>query len=168
MPAFRHPPAAERPTSPGADYGVPQDGGELVSWAFVAERLASALAYWLATVRPDRRPHAMPVWGVFMDDDLFLETSPRTRKARNLALNPSAVVHTADPDQVVVVEGTVQPVRPSFEMARQVASAFNAKYPGYEPSPATWDGGGLYVVQPRLVLAWRGMPTATRWRFDGS
>ena len=46
------PSAAERPDTPGPDYGVPATGGTMVEWGHVLERLSSADAYWIATVTP--------------------------------------------------------------------------------------------------------------------
>jgi hypothetical protein len=39
------------------------------------------------------------------------------------------------------------------------------KYDGYAPDPAEWENESLYRVEPRVVFAWRDMPTATCWRF---
>jgi nitroimidazol reductase NimA-like FMN-containing flavoprotein (pyridoxamine 5'-phosphate oxidase superfamily) len=111
------------------------------------------------------RPHAAPVWGVFVADDLFLETSPTTRKARNLARNPAVVVHTESAEEVVIVEGKAAPFTPPAGLATQIARSFAAKYEGYEPDPAEWTMGSLYCVTPSVVFAWRDMPTATCWRF---
>jgi nitroimidazol reductase NimA-like FMN-containing flavoprotein (pyridoxamine 5'-phosphate oxidase superfamily) len=145
---------------------VPAHGGELVAWSFVIERLREATAYWLVTVRPDGRPHAMPVWGVFVDDELYLETDPETRKARNLAANPSVVVHPDGADEAVIVEGTATAIRPDPVRGNRIAAEFTRKHPGYRPGATQWEGGGLYCITPRVVFAWRDMPTATRWRFD--
>ena len=96
--AFAQPPRPERPMSPPPSYGVPTQGGELMPWSFVIEQLERARNYWVVTVGRRETPHSAPVWGVFVSDDLFFETSPMTRKARNLARNPAAVVHTESGD----------------------------------------------------------------------
>jgi hypothetical protein len=140
----------------------------MMAWSFVVERLTTARNYWVATVRPDGRPHAAPIWGVFVEDDLYLETDPGTRKARNLAADPRVNVHPELADEVVIVDGLAEPFRPDGHTAVALATAFSSKYTGYEPEPDAWDGGGLYVVTPEIVLAWRDMPTATRWRFGRS
>ena len=162
---FAEVPIAERPSSPGPDYGVPAEGGELMPWSFVEERLTAARTYWIASIRPDGRPHTMPVWGVYLEQDLYLETSPRTRKARNIASDPRVAVHLELGDEAVIIDGVALEARPQRSLGERLASAFAAKYPGYEPEPDSWDGGGLYAVQPHTVFAWRDMPTATRWRF---
>jgi nitroimidazol reductase NimA-like FMN-containing flavoprotein (pyridoxamine 5'-phosphate oxidase superfamily) len=168
--AFRAAPPAERPTSPPASYGVPQPGGELIPWGHVIERLAAASGYWLGTVTPDGRPHVVPVWGVVVDDDLYLETgAPETAKMRNLARERRVHVHLDDVDDVVIVTGEAVLVQPSGELAEALARAFHAKYPGYDPPPDAWGpegDGGLTRIDPETVLAWRDMPTATRWRFQ--
>lgn len=163
--AFTSPIGPERPRTPGRDYGVPRRGGELISWEVVVERLREAANYWVATVDARRRPHCMPIWGVFVANDLYLETSPSTLKARNLIGNPGIAVHLEDGDRVVAIEGVAEPFRPNGRRAREIADAYGAKYAGYHPAPSSWDQGGLYRVLPRVVFAWRDMPTATRWRF---
>ena len=168
MNAFRDPPPPERPASPPASYGVPQAGGELIAWDHVVERLTSASGYWLGTVTPDGRPHVVPVWGVLVDDDLYLETgAPETAKMRNLARERRVHVHLDDVDDVIIVTGTAEFVQPAGDLGEALARAFHAKYPGYDPSPADWGpegDGGLARIDPETVLAWRDMPTATRWR----
>jgi nitroimidazol reductase NimA-like FMN-containing flavoprotein (pyridoxamine 5'-phosphate oxidase superfamily) len=163
--AFAEPPSAERPTTPGRDYGVPETGGEMVDWTTIVDRLRSAQAYWLATVTPTGRPHVVPIWGVMVGDDLYLETgAPSTAKNRNLATNPAIAVHLDDPNDAVIVMGTAEPARPERELGTLLAAAFSAKYKGYSPGPTDWEGGGLIRVDPTTILAWRDMPTATRWR----
>lgn len=41
-------------------YGIPESDDGLLSWAFVAERMAADRSYWVTTVRPDGIPHARP------------------------------------------------------------------------------------------------------------
>ncbi len=145
---------------------MPTDGGELMTWAWVRERLDPARTYWMATVDPQHRPSAMPVWGVVVEDDLYLETPAVTRRARSLARNPAVAVHLELGDHLVAIEGTAEGIVPEPALAVAMAAAFAAKYDAYDPAPTEWDGGGLYIIVPRTVFAWRDMPTATRWRFS--
>jgi hypothetical protein len=163
--AFANPPAAERPRTPDTSYGVPRTGGRMADWAFVIKQLADARNYWVATVGADGRPHAAPVWGVLVADDLYLETSPATRKARNIERSGALTVHVGG-DEAVIVEGDAAAFRPAPALGREIAAAFKAKYADYSPEPDSWDQGGLYRVVPRTVFAWRDMPTAARWRFQ--
>ena len=132
----------------------------------MVERLAGAEAYWLATVTPSRRPHAVPIWGVLLDGELYLETgAPSTIKNRNLASNPAVSVHLDGANDAVIVTGTAVPVRPEPLLETELIEAFHTKYPGYRPEPGGWARGGLVRVAPSAVLAWGEMPTATRWRW---
>jgi nitroimidazol reductase NimA-like FMN-containing flavoprotein (pyridoxamine 5'-phosphate oxidase superfamily) len=166
MGSLSSPPAAERPDTPGPDYGVPATGGTMVDWSHVVERLTSAEAYWVVTVTPRNRPHAVPIWGVYVDDELYLEVgAPETAKNRNIASNPAISVHLDGANDVVIVNGTAEPTRPDHDLGIALAAAFKAKYRDYQPGPTDWDGGGLVRVVPESVLAWTDMSTATRWRF---
>jgi nitroimidazol reductase NimA-like FMN-containing flavoprotein (pyridoxamine 5'-phosphate oxidase superfamily) len=137
----------------------------MVNWQFVIERLAAARNYWLGTVSSDGRPHTAPIWGVFVEDDLYLETSPQTRKARNLARRSAVTVHIELGDEAVIVEGDAGEVRPERQLGKSLARAFAQKYEGYRPAADAWESGSLYRVTPVTVFAWRDMPTAVRWRF---
>lgn len=103
-------PLAERPDM--ADYGVDTPDWEPLCWSWAAERLIANRNFWVVTVSGNGRPHAMPVWAVWDDDELALAFScaPRARKARNLAANPRAVVMIEDTVECVSVEGTASPV----------------------------------------------------------
>ena len=162
-------PEVSRPSMPEG-YGVPSDAEGLLPWSWVEERLDAAATYWIGTTRPDGRPHAVPIWGAWLDDTFYFEGSPDTRRGRNLAHNPAVVVHLDRGDDVVIVEGTAEEIgRPARSLATRLAEAFARKYRakhGYAPKPDTWDEGGLYAVRPSLVLAWSDFPrTTTRFRF---
>jgi hypothetical protein len=159
-------PKRERPDCPSKSYGVPRRGGELIEWAHVIDRLTSAEGYWIGTVTPDDRPHVVPIWGCFVANDLYLETgAPGTVKNRNLALNQNVLIHLDDVNDAVIVRGRAVEVRPDRDLGVALAAAMHAKYRDYEPEPTSWDGGGMWRIEPETVLAWKAMPTATRWRF---
>ena len=164
--AFGQELAAERPLTPDVAYGVPVNGGSMVDWTECVDRLREAQAYWLATVKSDGSPHVVPVWGVMVGDDLYLETgAPNTAKARNLTKNPSVAIHLDGINDALIVHGRAVPCRPDPALGASLAAAMTAKYKDYAPKPTDWDAGGLHRLEPRVMLAWRDMPTATRWRF---
>ena len=148
---------------------MPARGGEWVAWGHVVERLRAAEGYWLATVTPAGRPHAVPIWGVLVDDDLFLETGDmQTVKNRNLAVNRAVRIHLDGVNDVVIVRGHAHPYVPDPPLAARLAVAYSAKYPGYAPTPDAWNEGGLMLVEPDSVLAWGEIHTATRWQLGSS
>jgi len=161
-------PRADRAHFPPGYIEKPAD---LLPWSHAHERLAQARIYWIASVRPNGQPHLSPIWGVWLHNVLYFDGSPASRRSRNIAENPSIAVHVERGNagkDVVIVEGIAGEYRPDRALAEQLAAAYGAKYAedGYAPSADQWDEGGLTAVQPRLVLAWTDMNTATRWLFD--
>jgi len=154
-----------------AGYGVPVTDDGLLDWSWAAARLEPALNYWFATTRPDGRPHAMPAWGVWLDDALYFEGSPATRRAQNLAENPALAVHLESGDEVVILEGRAQDAHaPERALADRLAAAFGAKYGDtkwqYRPTPEQWDRGGLWRLRPQVAFGWGDYPRdVTRWLF---
>lgn len=154
-----------------AEYFKPEHEGEgLLPWSHVRERMEPARNYWVATCADDR-PHSMPVWGVWLDDEFWFSTGPGTRKARNLLANPRIVVHLESGADLVVVEGHAHEVRDEASVTRFLAS-YNPKY-AWDFEVPQLTGGGLFRVRPERVFAWRGdegdafSGTATRWTLDG-
>ncbi len=147
-------PRVTRPRFPPGYVDHPQ---ALLPWPEVEQRLAEAKSYWLCTVRPDGRPHAVPKWGVWLNGRIYFDGSPETRHARNIAHNPHVSMHLESGDEAVILEGVCRASpRPAPKLGLRLAEAYAAKYAlfGYSPKPDQWDGGGLFVVTPRVVLAW--------------
>src|SRR5215469_14318201 len=81
-----------------------------MTWIEVADRLAAARTYWLASTTPFGAPHAAPVWGVVTGETLHLYSERSTVKARNLAADPRVVIHLESGEDVLIVRGTVEDV----------------------------------------------------------
>ncbi|HEU5013036.1 MAG TPA: pyridoxamine 5'-phosphate oxidase family protein [Roseiflexaceae bacterium] len=165
-------PTTGRPHMPPG-YISPEAQGALMPWSSAREHWEWARVYWICTVRPNGRPHVSPVWGVWVDDVLYFDGSPETRRMRNIAANPHIAVHL-DSDsagnEAFTAEGIAHAVqRPDRALAERIAAAYRAKYAadGYAPEPGQWDEGGLYAMQPRVALGWTSfLKDATRWQFD--
>lgn len=146
-------PTARRPYMPG--YGIlgPDDGGGLLPWSWAVERLERSRDYWVATSRPDGRPHVMPVWGIWHDAGLVFSSSRHARKARNLAADPRCVVTTDDPLEPVVVEGTASPVTDRAEI-EAFAAAINHKHDvRYPVDFYTAPDNACFRIAPATVFA---------------
>jgi PPOX class probable F420-dependent enzyme len=161
-------PASDRPWMPG--YGVlPADQGSgLIPWAEAERRLSVSHDYLVATVRPDGRPHVMPVWGVWLDGRVWFSSGLRSRKARDLAADPRCTLTTDDAQDPVVVEGSAVQVTDPAGIAAFL-EAMNAKYDAGMTvdflDPAV---NGSFAVRPERAFAlshddFVGSPT--RWRF---
>jgi pyridoxine/pyridoxamine 5'-phosphate oxidase len=133
--------------------------------------------YWLATVRPDGRPHIAGVGALWIDGKFYFTSGEGTRKSRNLAENPNCVISVALPTLDLIVEGTVSKVTDDATL-QQVAEryaaqgwpasvgdgALTAEYSAPSAGPPPWN---LYVVTPTAAF---GVATAEpygamRWRF---
>jgi nitroimidazol reductase NimA-like FMN-containing flavoprotein (pyridoxamine 5'-phosphate oxidase superfamily) len=161
-------PVASRPHMPG--YGIPNNKKGMLPWSHVTERMAEAQNYWICTVSPDGRPHATPVWGLWIDDRLYFGGSPQTRRSRNLAENPAVCVHLESGSDVVILHGDAHELRaPDRSLVTRLIEASVKKY-GYAPKPEDYEAAaGTFVLHPSWVLAWRQFPKdATRWNFKDS
>src|SRR2546426_815430 len=76
-------------------------GRKSPTWNWTETRFAKSHNYWLATTRPDGRPHVMPIWGVLLNNTFHFSTGPQSRKGRNIAKNPNCVVCTEDAAEVI-------------------------------------------------------------------
>lgn len=156
---------ASRPHMPG--YGIqPASKGGLLPWSLVSEQMAAARNYWVNSVRQDGRPHAAPVWGLWHEETFFFSSGGDSRKAKNLAINPAAVVHLESGDDVVVLEGEMEIVSPEAEkkLLTTLDKLYKAKY-GF-PFLGL---GNIYRFKLQQAFAWKeaNFPqSATRWQAE--
>lgn len=169
-------------------YGAPN-----YAWQEVVARLEAGITQapetggpgrhtmWLATVRPDGRPHVVPLGVLWVDGALYFNAGPGTRKARNLERNAHCVITVATFDFDLVFEGKAQRVLNEDEIGR-IADVYADE--GWETSEVR--DGGLYgeysapsagpppwyvfKVVPEAVFAFGTSEPygATRWRFEES
>ncbi len=160
-------PKPTRPHMPGYETMFDKKRGPL-PWAWAAECLTNAHNYWLATTRPDRRPHVMPVWGIWLDNAFYFSTGNRSRKCRNLSASPSCVVCPEGASDAVILEGTAHKVRGSASLRRFVDS-YKKKY--------DWDMSEskdpVFAIRPRIAFGFIEKPgtvkgNPTRWLFGGT
>lgn len=157
-------PKASRPHMPG--YGLPKGSKGLLSWKWAERRLKSSHNYSIMTVRPDGRPHAMVVWGLWQDGSFLFSTARESRKARNLANNNHCIVCTERADEVVIVEGIADEVR-SASVCRKFLSVYEKKY---EFDMSSFADEPIYAVRPVVAFGLdekKFQMAATRWKFTG-
>jgi hypothetical protein len=156
-------------------------GAPTIPWARACERFEEdagiSPTHWLATVRPDGRPHVMPVWTVWMDGAFSFVAGTTTRTRKNLAHSAHCVISVASVGLDLVVEGEATKVGDGPRL-QQIAGAYAVQ--GWHPMVRDGvfyaedgaPGAGLppydvYEVVPVTVF---GLDTdepygATRWRF---
>ncbi|SEL97414.1 pyridoxamine 5'-phosphate oxidase family protein [Streptacidiphilus jiangxiensis] len=158
-------------------------GNPPLLWSRVDEALAAAtpspsVTCFLGTVRPDGRPSAAGVGAVWLNGDLYFTSSPKARKARNLAENPACTLSMRLEGVDVVAEGQAAQVTdgPTLEEVAAVyrgagwpaevtGEAFTAPFNAPSAGPPPWQ---LYRMRVGTVF---GVATvepygATRWRFE--
>ena len=160
-------PTAGRPVIP--QYGIPETLEGILPWDHVEQRMTQAVNYWIASVDEHNRPHATPVWGVWLNGAFYFDGGPHTRRGRNMARNPHIAVHLESGSDVVILHGTARELKSApLELREQLSAAYSAKYAaqGYAPGPETWEQGGVYTLEPARAFAWTKFPDdTTRWTF---
>jgi PPOX class probable F420-dependent enzyme len=79
--------------------------------AHIDERLRTDLILWLSTVRPDGRPHLVPVWFLWEGSTILIFSIAKNQKVYNLRQNNRVMValdDTYEGDDVVSIEGTAE------------------------------------------------------------
>src|SRR5215216_121735 len=84
-------------TEPISMRNLDRYGSATLPWSrphdiLVSDTPTADLTFFVATVRPDGRPHSAGVGAVWVDDALYFTSGPGTRRARNLAMNPACTV----------------------------------------------------------------------------
>lgn len=153
-----------------AGYGV--DKAEaFVPWEDIEAALRESMHYWLATTRPDGRPHVVPRWGVWLNGSFWYDGSPETVHVQNLKHSPECVLHLEDGWKATIVEGKSLMSDPiTGELGERLAAEYARKYGSdYTPSPDAWSdeiAGGMRRIDPVKVLAWTQFPKdLTRYTF---
>jgi len=145
-------------------YGMPKGSKGLLPWKWAEDRLRTSHNYYVMTVRADGTPHAMPIWGIWVDDRFYFSTGAKSVKARNLAVNPSCVVCTENAAEAVVVEGTASPMTDADRL-RAIAPQYAGKYKSFTLDPKM---GPIFEVRPKVAFGLREktFKSTTRWLFD--
>ena len=138
-------------------YGFPNSTEKLVTWNYVCDRMIEPLNYWVCTITPEGRPHARPIWGVWVDEIFFFGGGPGTKWSRNLHVHPQVSINLEDGSESIVFEGRAKLVEDAALMER-LDDAYEVKY-NIRHGPPIWQ---LY---PDRVFAWRSMDTMTKFVF---
>ena len=135
------------------------------------------LTFFVATVRPDGRPHSAGVGGVWVDGALYFTSGPGTLKSRNLATNPACSVSVRLTGIDLVLEGEAHRVTDPSTLTRLAAvyrtggwpasvdgDALTAPYSAPSAGPAPWH---LYrlTLHTAVGVATAEPYGATRWDF---
>jgi uncharacterized pyridoxamine 5'-phosphate oxidase family protein len=162
------PPKTTRPQMPG--YGLPRTKKGLLPWKWAEDRLKKSRQYWIATTRPDGRPHVMVIWALWLDGKLYFSTGKTSRKARNLAANPNCTMCTENSAEAVILEGLIASELDE-ETIREFLRLYEKKYK-IDMSSGADDFVNLkepvFYLRPKVAFGlWekKFSTSATRWLF---
>jgi hypothetical protein len=136
---------------PVAEYMVEHEDAKVTPWAEVRELLIKGGTYWLATVRPDGRPHVVPVGPAWVGDALYFTTGQGTaaKVSGEARLRPVAEAYAAQGWPAYVHDGVLD-------------APFSAPTTG----PAPYD---VYEITPTVAFAFgteeATVYSTTRYRF---
>jgi nitroimidazol reductase NimA-like FMN-containing flavoprotein (pyridoxamine 5'-phosphate oxidase superfamily) len=149
---------------------------EPVGWAEGERAIEAAELFWIATVRPDGRPHVTPLIAVWLEGAAYFCTGADEQKAKNLAANPQCALITGcnrlHEGLDVVIEGSAERVT-NEEKLRRIAAAYEEKY-GAEWHFDVRDGAFHHdsgealvfeVAPPKILGFGKGDYSQTRWSF---
>jgi len=159
-------------------------GHEPIPWSRALKQLeaqareeGSGRTCWLATADPDGSPHVAAVGALWVDDQFYFVSGPRTRKSKNVTAKPNCAVSVSLDDIDIVVEGTAHKVTDTATLERVAnlyaalgwpasasGGAITAEYSAPSAGRGPWD---LYAVTPTAAVgvATKEPHGATRWRF---
>jgi len=133
---------------------------------------------FLGTVGADGRPHAAGVAALWLDGDVYFTSGAKTRKSRNLAVNPACTISAQLATIDMVLEGEAVRVTDQPTLERLAArcreggwpvqvegDAFTAPYAAPSAGPAPWS---LYrfTFHTAIGNATAEPHGATRWKFE--
>ncbi|MEV4162060.1 pyridoxamine 5'-phosphate oxidase family protein [Nonomuraea dietziae] len=157
-------------------------GNKPLPWSRARQRLESDLPKmstpsFLATTRPEGRPHSAGIGALWLDDDLYFTSGPGTRKSRNPAANPACTISVRLEGLDLVLDGEATRVTDGTTLEK-VASIYNSQ--GW---PAEVEGDALtapfsapsagpppwhlyrFTFETAVGVAAAEPHGATRWRF---
>jgi nitroimidazol reductase NimA-like FMN-containing flavoprotein (pyridoxamine 5'-phosphate oxidase superfamily) len=164
-----------------SDFSSP--GATALPWKDAEQQLQKAEVFWVSTVRPEGRPHVVPLIAVWLDGALYFITGEGERKAKNLAKNAQVVITTGcnalSEGLDIVLEGEAVVVSEDAKL-RRIADAYAAKYGegwrlpigapeagilAVEVTPTKAFGFGRNEARPSWGPPPAGGFSQTRWRF---
>jgi hypothetical protein len=150
-----------------------------IPWSRAKQQLEAPasenVTHFLATVRPDGRPHVAGVGALWVDDRFFFVSGAGTRKSQNLAERADCVISIKLADLDLIVEGTATKVTDEATLQRLAKlydaqgwpvtvkdDAFTAPYSAPSAGPPPWDlyeftattAFGVATAEPHGAMRW--------------
>jgi PPOX class probable F420-dependent enzyme len=129
--------------------------------AHADRRLRAEPIIWLGTVRPDGRPHLVPIWFLWDGATVLMFSKPGAQKVRNLRRSPAVTLALDSADEgedIVVIEGQAA-LLPSGAITSELP-AYAAKYAalltriGSSAAKMAVEYSQAISVAPTKIVAW--------------
>ena len=139
-----------RPNMP--HYGIaPDQTDAMLTWDWAESQLTEARNYWICATRRDGSPHAVPIWGTWVERNLYFGTDRQSLKAANIRRDNRVVIHLESGDDTVIFEGKLVEAQISESTQDAIDAAYRQKY-GFDPELGEEDAL-TYQLIPRKVMA---------------
>jgi hypothetical protein len=157
-------------------------GNRALPWSRPRDALAAVgsqhVTFFLGTAGRSGRPHSAGVGAAWHDGDIYIVSGPRTRKSRDLAINPACTLSVSLPGIDLTLDGEARRITDGPTLERIAAlyrengwpvkvegDAFTAPYSAPSAGRPPWY---LYrfVFHTAVGVAGEEPHGATRWRFD--
>jgi len=155
-------PLIDRPRMPG--YGIADEIDGALPWEWAKDVMDACRNPAIATTRPDGRPHVMPVWAVWLDDDgVVFSTAITSVKSKNLLVNSHCAFSFERDHDNLVVEGKAEVVE--LDELDGFTDLYKKKY------DYAIEEGPVWLLRPTAAFGFIETnedftKTATRWRFE--
>ncbi|MFN8484321.1 MAG: TIGR03667 family PPOX class F420-dependent oxidoreductase [Anaerolineae bacterium] len=130
-------------------------------YAHVERRLYAEPVIWLSSVRPDGRPHLVPVWFLWDGNAITIFSQPNNQKIRNLRANAHvalALEAANEGEDVAILEGTAELV--AVDDVATILDPYREKYAasiaemGWTPETMLASYSQPIRVTPTKLIAW--------------
>ena len=130
-------------------------------YAHIDQRLHAEPVIWLSSVRPDGRPHLVPVWFLWDGETVTIFSQPNNQKIRNIRANPNvclALEAANEGEDVGILEGTAEFI--SMDTAEAILPEYREKYQasiaelGWTPETMLASYSQPIRVTPSRLITW--------------
>ena len=128
---------------------------------------------WLSSVRPDGRPHLIPIWFLWDGEAVLFASKPQACKVSNLRANADCMLAIGDPDadfDVALIEARAELA--SMPTADLLAAGLQTKYrdrmyiAGLTPATFAATYSQVVRIVPTRWLPWHGRSARPAWGGD--
>ncbi len=143
-----------------------------IAWRKIDIWLQGYRSIWLSTTRPDGRPHCVPVWYWWDNNNsnVYLVLHGGTEKIKNLSDQSWVVLNAGNADDTIILQGIAHPVTKQSDR-ETINEKWQSKYidPFSGATASALNANDfVYRVEVQQIMAWEygAIQTRTDWHFD--